>query len=139
MEVIKLHNPENQNFGSLVYEMIRTLSHFNINNSEQLNIDLSEIKKLYPFQVLPLVSLINQNIANGKSIFIKYPDNQTYFNAIGFYKGFDLAFYSSWENELEDYKSKGFLPIIVIPTSANKEAQKLRERILSILDMLIST
>jgi len=103
-----------------------------------MNIDLSEVKNLYPFQLLPLVSLINQNIANGKSIYIKYPDNQTYFNAIGFYKGFDLDFYTNWERELENYKDKGFLPIFVIPTNSNKEAQKTRERVLSILDVLIS-
>ena len=138
MEILKLHNPENQSFGSLVYEMIQTLSFFNLNDSDQINIDLSEIKNLYPFQLLPLVSLINQYISDKKSIYIKYPENQTYFNAIGFYKGFDLSFYSNWEKELGNYKDKGFLPILVIPTTPNKEAQKTREGVLSILDILIS-
>jgi len=138
MEVIHIKQPQDEKIGSLVYELIDYLAFFNQNSGDELLIDLGDIQFLYPLQILPLVAVINQKICEKKSVFIRYPANQSYFNKIRFYEGFNISDYPNLLNELFYYRDKHFIPIFSIPASQSIETQEQREHVLSAIDDILS-
>ena len=138
MKILKITIPQNNKIGEQINKLFNTLSILNnIERKSNLLIDLSEISFLYPFQILPLTVLINSLINDKISIYIRYPQNQTFFNTIRFYKGFDIKYHNNWKEELEYFKKKDFLPIIKVPTSQNSKDEYLREQLLSIIDDIL--
>lgn len=126
MKILKLVQPENDSIGAQIKELFSILETINKSREdEEILIDISEVKRVYPLQILPITVLINQLIAQNKSLTVRQPQNQNLLNSIKFYEGFNMELFSDWKVEIANYNNKKNLPLFMIPTGfINKNLTK---------------
>ena len=105
-------------------------------------INLSKIKFVHPLFILSIASLTDHLKNKGFDISMRntsFFDCASYLKNIHFPNGIKPDELPDWENVLDNYKGKSYLPIINFSTSREVHHSTIRERLLSKISSLIKT
>lgn len=137
-ESIIIRQPSNDKMGSSFMCLLDALSKLNNNNSNEINLDLSNLTFVYPFLILPISALIADLRSRSTIVNIIYGSKcRSYLETIKFETCLTANLCQSFEEQLHNYKVKTYLPVCSIPTK--RESSKEREELLTTFeDILIS-
>jgi hypothetical protein len=138
---VELTQPKGSDFGAQLNEVFRFLSLLKANPTvKNVNIDLARIKFVYPLFILVIASLSEYLKKSGLNLSIRSTTNincAEYLDKIFFPGGIKPDKLSNWENMLNSYKGKSYLPIINFSSDRNPVQSTIRERLISKINSLI--
>jgi len=138
---VELSQPKRSDFGAQLNEVIRFLRLLKVNpTTRNIDINLSKIKFVYPLFILSIASLAEYLKNKGVNLSIiksSNPDCANYLEKIFFPYGIKPDILMDWENTLNSYRGKNYLPIINFSSDRNKNQTTIREKLISKINSLI--
>lgn len=136
---LTIRQPENERISSsykVFLEWLETINNSNIHN--EIIFDLSNQSFIYPFLILPIAADIYELKNRGFRVSIKKGQQTgSYLSSLLFPEGLNALNIPYWENVLEVYKRKTFLPICIVPAGTTHYETSVRERILSVFEEIL--
>jgi hypothetical protein len=117
---INIPNPQGDSMGASFRSLLDVLEQWaNFNDKNELLINLTKVRFVHPFFILPLCALYANEKEKEKKLSFHLSKNiEPYLNTIHFPSGFDAITTENWEKKLLNFSSKTYLPACKIPASA---------------------
>ena len=108
--------------------------------SNEIILNFKNIKFIQPTTILGVSCLQAKYNNNGKfcNIINLNADAENYFNAVSFPGGISPDLDPDWQQKLESYKNKNYLPIINFPTDRTPDSVFIRNSVLSKLNEILA-
>jgi len=134
---ITIKQPSNDSLGSSLEVLLDLLCETNkLNAAENVTFNLQELRFVFPFLILPLSALICRLKSEGTKVeIVTSRECSSYLDTICFPDGINPDTNNLWENSLNSFASKTYLPVCVIPIGGKMEP--LREKLLTIFEGIL--
>src|SRR4030042_3063444 len=134
---IRINQPKNDSMGASFQVLLDVLQRISkVESGDIVAIDMQLVSFVFPFLILPLTALISQLERNNIKIVI-IPSNKCgdYLDTIRFPIGFDPIVEHDWEQGLNYFKRKSYLPILNMPCGDDRSA--FRDSLITTLDKIL--
>lgn len=113
---IKISQPEGEKIGTQISELIQVLHQIDAHRDDHdVLLDVSGVVFIRPVLALGLSALIDNLRTHGYSTEVGTPKNE-YLKTIFFPEGYSPVNAGDWENVLNQFQGKSFIPVIKLPT-----------------------
>ncbi len=130
---IRLGQPKKDHLGSQLEELIKVLKKIERNPAAHLDFDFEQISFIEPVFISTISALISDLRKKGHVVStsnINYAISD-YIYTIYFPDGLRPDDFSNWQDQLDHYSGKSYLPILNFPTSTQKPETEIRDKLLS--------
>lgn len=137
--IICLDQPTNDNFGSSLGCILRSLGQLATKNQDddEIEFKLDRINFVHPLFILPIVALYNSILDANRSVKFTTSRCQDYLGRIHFPNGFNPLEIEKWQEELKSYENKSYLPICKIPCSQQSDREAVRDQLISNINTIL--
>jgi anti-sigma regulatory factor (Ser/Thr protein kinase) len=123
--------PSSAKMGASFKVLLTSLERFNqVKSGYTVQLDMSKVRFVYPFFILPVAANVNHLERNNVNISIIDSNYcQSYLDTILFPEGFDPLVYENWNRLFQKYRNNSYIPILKIPTG--EKYTHIRDEILT--------
>jgi hypothetical protein len=135
--IITINQPRNDSMGASFQVLLDVLQKVSkVESGDLVIIDMQLVTFVLPFLILPLTALIVQLERNNIKVEVK-PSTKCgdYLDIIRFPGGFDPIVEHNWEQGLNYFKMKSYLPILNIPSGNDRST--FRDSLITTLDNIL--
>lgn len=134
---ITLNQPQNDNIGSQLMVLVEAMKIIEkYKTDKEITFDFSKISFVHPVFITSVSSLMSYLSENGYNVY-HCCINGSYLQTMCFPLGLKPDELPRWEEMLDNYKGKNYLPVINLPTSRKNQETEIRENLLSKINTLL--